>query len=115
MPSIQKIIPLYYIIIGDLDTHINDCETGFLSEDSENSIEDQAIIILKKNLYNEIETHIKHEFRPEFEIASFLDPGYRYMIDKDMIEPIRKFLEKKGLIDEIDVVILIFLQNLQFY
>ena len=67
------------------------------NSNEEISIEDEVIENLKKNLQVNIDSHYKSEFRPEYEIATFLDPGYKFLIQKDLRQEILQFATRHGI------------------
>lgn len=71
------------------------------------TLEIESIMILKQNLLNQVNYYIEPEIRPEYRIATFLDPGYRKMVTGDMFDEIKSFAEIHGLLDSIDPVILL--------
>lgn len=70
------------------------------------TFEQKSIYKLKKNLMAKIDSHFKTEFRVEFEMATFLDPGYKKHVTRDLLNDIKNFALKYNLADEIYEVIL---------
>ena len=97
-PTINKIIPALKMVRDDLK--INPVEDP--------TLEQESIMILKQKLTDQVNFYIGPEIRPEYKIATFLDPGYRKMVSGDVFNEIKNFAELHGLLDTIDPVILLF-------
>lgn len=97
-PSIHKIIPIYDIMFENLRPSI--CE-------SEMTIEDETIELLKRNLLSNVDSHYKTQFRMEYEIATFLDPTFKIIITKDLTQDILDFAIEHGIaVPEAEVILI---------
>ena len=97
-PSIHKIIPIYDIMFENLRPSI--CE-------SEMTIEDETIELLKRNLLSNVDSHYKTQFRMEYEIATFLDPTFKIIVTKDLTQDILDFAIEHGIaVPEAEVILI---------
>lgn len=95
-PTIQKVIPVYEMMVAEL----TDLETKNSDQDS------IAINLLISNLKEQIDLKYKTEFRTEYEIATFLDPAYKYLINFDSVkEKIIQFASNHNFLDSEKVIL----------